>query len=475
MANRSGLVLFLLALFVAPFSYAQGVNGFTGNWSVSPGGSDFAKLISDKSISATASNGSRASVPVTATVNVSKSVIAANAVRIARAGSAIGVGFLAWDTYNAIKDSGVSTCPPPDFFCKPGGAPTESAPLGGQWKDSFGTSTVYSSEQAVYDFTVNIYQDSFPPSQGWYWRKVVVSPNSVDYYVRNNSCAYGPQGCSAEGIRQAGATKVVQGTCPTGSTYNSSTNKCDTPAQAVPFGSEADMVQKIMDTGWDSSMYEKMWKAVEGDAKLRASQVPQGVTTLTGRLGSDSLVFISGPSVPTPQVTTKTRVITNPDGTTSTETVKEQTTFTPSQTGTKVSDTEPVIKPTTVVTTTITNNTTNQTTTNVETQTPIQPPAEPPSDMCKTNPDALACKTLGGPLEATPVPNENKLVSIVPDTGWGASNGSCPAPGSFTAMGKTIAVPWDVFCQFAQGIRPFLIAVAYMIAVGGFIGLSRKD
>lgn len=475
MANRSGLVLFLLALFVAPFSYAQGVNGFTGNWSVSPGGSDFAKLIADKSISATASNGSRASVPVTATVNVSKSVIATNAARIARAGSAIGVGFLAWETYNAIKDSGITTCPPPDFFCNPGAA--ENA-IGGT---TYGNTSL-SDSGWIYNGSSGTLGNRL---QQW----------ATDTGRMNQfNCGSGGQVVAARTVLSGNIYQTDQVWCrvggdatnrPIGSIYDMGGNPAVTkqgpapipPVQAppVPFGSEADMVQKMMDTGWNSGMYEKMWKAVEGDAKLRASQVPQGVITLTGRLGSDSLVFISGPSVPTPQVTTKTRVITNPDGTTSTETVKEQTTFTPSQTGTKVSDTEPVIKPTTVVTTTITNNTTNQTTTNVETQTPIQPPAEPPSDMCKTNPDALACKTLGGPLEATPVPNENKLVSIVPDTGWGASNGSCPAPGSFTAMGKTIAVPWDVFCQFAQGIRPFLIAVAYMIAVGGFIGLSRKD
>jgi hypothetical protein len=33
---------------------------------------------------------------------------------------------------------------------------------------------------------------------------------------------------------------------------------------------------------------------------------------------------------------------------------------------------------------------------------------------------------------------------------------------------------WEPFCQFADGIRPIVIAFAWITAILGFMGLSRK-
>ena len=56
---------------------------------------------------------------------------------------------------------------------------------------------------------------------------------------------------------------------------------------------------------------------------------------------------------------------------------------------------------------------------------PENEPGDKPSDqeeqpdLCEKYPDIVACKTLGGPVEAKPVPNENKDMTITPDSGWG--------------------------------------------------------
>lgn len=473
MVNCSGLVLFLLALFAAPFSFAAGIGDLFDRhgFAIQPGSGTLNAVSTNASINATAPNGSRAVVPVSAAVHVPKSTLVKNAVRVARAGSAIGVGFLAWDTYNLIKDSGLATCPPPDFFCKPPPVVEDKVSSSYMWRASYSPTNYTSPDDACTKPVFATFGEGAvgilgsKVSETWYQCTIWKNGSGSTYQVNRYDCQYPLTNGQCVPPNQEATIPLTDAEFETKLTEKVDASPAPTPG--------------MPDSGWDSSMYKKLWKAVESDAKLRASQVPQGVITLDGRLGSGSMAYITGPSVVLPETTTKTRLITNPDGSTSTETTKEKTTFTPSQTGTTVADTVPGAKSSTVVTTTTINNTTNQTTTNVETQTPVAPATdaekEAASDFCKQYPEVLACKMMGAPIEATPVPNENKPVSIVADSGWGASNGACPAPGSITVMGSTIPVPWDVFCQFAQGIRPFLLAFAYMAAVAGFIGLSRGN
>lgn len=102
-------------------------------------------------------------------------------------------------------------------------------------------------------------------------------------------------------------------------------------------------------------------------------------------------------------------------------------------------------------------------------------PATP--DLCEKNPEILACQKLEfGTLDPVVIPNQNKALAITPDTGWGPSNASCPPPRSVTLTGGFVAtMPFDLLCQFAAGIRPVVIGLAWLTAALGFIGFARRD
>lgn len=112
---------------------------------------------------------------------------------------------------------------------------------------------------------------------------------------------------------------------------------------------------------------------------------------------------------------------------------------------------------------------------------PVTPPAgttatQATPDLCITNPEILACQKVKlGELEPTPLDNENKSMNIVKDSGWGADNGSCPASRNVTVHGMQLAMPFDLLCQFANGIRPIVIGLAWLGAALTFFGFSRKN
>jgi len=108
--------------------------------------------------------------------------------------------------------------------------------------------------------------------------------------------------------------------------------------------------------------------------------------------------------------------------------------------------------------------------------TPSGTPAEkePPFDLCKEHPDIVACQKLGN-LDATPLQNMNRQLAITPDQGWGPSTAGCPADRSTQLSFGPIAFSYGPFCQFASGIRPIVIAVAWLLAAGAFFGMARRD
>ncbi len=105
---------------------------------------------------------------------------------------------------------------------------------------------------------------------------------------------------------------------------------------------------------------------------------------------------------------------------------------------------------------------------------PDDKPKEEQPDLCKTNPDIVACQKLG---DLTPETLKTKTVTLdlKREDGFGPANGSCPAPKEFVVLGKTMAFRWDLLCDFASAIRPLLIGFAYLSAALAFMGLSRKD
>jgi len=116
---------------------------------------------------------------------------------------------------------------------------------------------------------------------------------------------------------------------------------------------------------------------------------------------------------------------------------------------------------------------------------PVTPPALDPvgqetekttPDLCEKNPGILACqKSELGELEPDPVVNENKTFTITPDMGWGPANGGCPAARTIYVQGFAVPMPFDLVCSFASGLRPVVLALAWLGAAFAFIGVARKS
>lgn len=101
-------------------------------------------------------------------------------------------------------------------------------------------------------------------------------------------------------------------------------------------------------------------------------------------------------------------------------------------------------------------------------------PSEEQIDFCAKNPDVLACQKLDEP-NSEELPASEKPISISPDGGWGADNASCPAPKQITVQGRAIPIPFDLFCTWASGMRPIIIAMAWLSAAFILLGARSES
>jgi hypothetical protein len=101
-------------------------------------------------------------------------------------------------------------------------------------------------------------------------------------------------------------------------------------------------------------------------------------------------------------------------------------------------------------------------------------PREEQMDFCVKNPDVLACQKLDEP-NSEELPASEKTISISPDGGWGADNASCPAPKQITVQGRAIPIPFDLFCTWARGMRPIIIAMAWLSAAFILLGARNES
>ena len=99
-------------------------------------------------------------------------------------------------------------------------------------------------------------------------------------------------------------------------------------------------------------------------------------------------------------------------------------------------------------------------------------PSQQPTDFCEKNPDVLACIKTDEP-DTEEIPESQKQISITPDSGWGASDAACPAPKMLTVQGRSIPIPFDLFCTYMQGMRPIILAMAWLSAA--FILLGARE
>lgn len=122
-----------------------------------------------------------------------------------------------------------------------------------------------------------------------------------------------------------------------------------------------------------------------------------------------------------------------------------------------------------------TNNTYNYTTTTSvtnpagETETTTE---EPPVDECTKNPGSLMCAKLDSVADE-PFEPESRNVAITPAASFGADNASCPAPAVFSVHGQSITMSYQLYCDYATGLRPIVLALAWLGAAFLFMGAVR--
>ena len=102
-------------------------------------------------------------------------------------------------------------------------------------------------------------------------------------------------------------------------------------------------------------------------------------------------------------------------------------------------------------------------------------PEEKKGELCDYFPKILACAEMTAPSEV-PVPNKDVPVAITPTEGIGASNGMCP-PDKQVHLGLvgTITVSYDLVCRYVEGLRPVVIALAWLTAAMIFVGAIKRD
>lgn len=93
--------------------------------------------------------------------------------------------------------------------------------------------------------------------------------------------------------------------------------------------------------------------------------------------------------------------------------------------------------------------------------------------FCADNPTATVCAVQDfGTVEDVNLTENIVNVSISPVSVGGA--GSCPAPSPFLLRGQTYYFVWDIYCNFATGIKPILLAFGWLAAAGILVGGFRS-
>ena len=94
-------------------------------------------------------------------------------------------------------------------------------------------------------------------------------------------------------------------------------------------------------------------------------------------------------------------------------------------------------------------------------------------DVCKANPDILACQKYGEIKEPPKLEEQRIPMSFQP---YGSSRGgSCPAPRQASFFGRSLTISYQPICDFATMIRPLIIALAYFSAALIFVGAARRN
>lgn len=99
------------------------------------------------------------------------------------------------------------------------------------------------------------------------------------------------------------------------------------------------------------------------------------------------------------------------------------------------------------------------------------PPPKDPPDVCKEHPNASGCSEFGEKEAETQFPEQQRSLSWVPSL---SAVGACPAPETATVHGQSISISWQPVCDLASGLRPVVLAVAWLSAGAFVFGVGRK-
>ena len=264
--------------------------------------------------------------------------------------------------------------------------------------------------------------------------------NTASYFVELR-CPYG-------GVLQDGQC-VGATACPSGQIYAPDGSCIDSSGLRPATDSELEdaIYVELVSRGMGSDLARRL---------INAGYEPQ----IIGEAGP---IELSGPSSVEGGTTSSTT--TGPAGTTTTNTT---TNYDITYQGDTVTVTE-----TTTVTTTRPDGSTETTT---ETKTPAPgtdspaPPQTEQTPFCELYPDASACQPLGSAGDQE-LNAETRTVEL----DYTGAAGSCPAPHMMNLQGKSVSFSYGPLCDFAQGIRPLVIALSMLFAGLFLLSVGRSQ
>jgi len=92
---------------------------------------------------------------------------------------------------------------------------------------------------------------------------------------------------------------------------------------------------------------------------------------------------------------------------------------------------------------------------------------------CEKNPKAVGCAELGDVPNADDIGKKDIPIVFTPVAI--PENATCPAPINFTVGGHHMSLDYAPLCQYAAGIRPVFLAMAYLSAALIMIGGIREN
>lgn len=368
-------------------------------------------------------------IPVATTVSadVGFGTIAAGAAKIGlRAVPWVGTAIVVGEIANAMRNKNVAVCPPPDFFCNvnvpdPGSLAPAIYGFGGSqitYSSAYAAGIAYAeylrksnncqaSSSAAYCPHIAVSNTVCTPTATNDCSSVGTNPcmetvnswscptDSVNYPNLTGGKGADPKGCTAPAVLSGQYCVVSGATLPNSPATVSALQKQLTDS----FNADAALALK---------MKQEMDDVSQANPALAP---PVDVTS--------SPLTVTAPQVVAPAKVVSTTQLQNPDGSTSTQTVSNQTTVTPSVSspGTPANPTFSYPS-TTTVTTTTTNNTTNVSnqTTTTTVNNPVTPskPADTPTDYNREVTQKQVLQQLDGSL--IPSAPEDQAVRVKTQT-----------------------------------------------------------